>query len=221
MMAENPRVLVVDDEEGICDLLDDGLSERGCLCRVARDGETALSELELGSYDVALLDIRLPGISGLDVLRQMRTGHCRTAAVMITALSSVDTAIEAMKLGARDYLIKPFDLDSVYASIRSVVASGENLPGLEDMEAIARGVEARLDEVLGCSVVVTRRTVEIARRMGVTNEAVREWLAARLGDAASPSPGDVRRSLLAEGIADAAEQMLRNTNPGLMSVGEG
>lgn len=228
MVSESPSVLIVDDEAGICDLLDEELSERGCRCGVAYDGRTAISELAARDYDIALLDIRLPDISGMDVLRWIRDEQAGTAAVMITAVSNVDVAVEAMKIGARDYIVKPFDVEKIYYEICDMVNPGSILPcpgnrtGLSGgslsagrMDAIARGVEARLEEVLGYSRIVTGRTVEVARQLGMEDEDIMEWVANRLnserlsGTTGGLSPAAARRSLLARGIASAVGQQLR------------
>jgi CheY-like chemotaxis protein len=230
MVSEQLSVLIVDDETSICDLLNEDLSGRGCRCGVAYDGKTAITKLAAADYDVALLDIRLPDISGMDVLRWMRNEGPGTEALMITAVGSIDIAVEAMKLGARDYIIKPFNLDKVYDNIRQVTSVGDGLPdgGIarmqsgrkpvpEKMEAIARGVEFRMEEMLGCSSIVTRRTIEIARQMGIEEAIIMDWAAGRLGNRQKSgnirgmTSMAVRRSLFTDSIISATVQELRCT----------
>jgi len=95
----------------------------------------------------------------------------------VTAINDVDTAVEAMKLGASDYIVKPFDPDAVEASIRGAVKTKKRTPGrhLSEMDAIASGVEVLLDPYLGYSEMVTRRTVDIARRLGIDEEQILTW----------------------------------------------
>lgn len=178
MADKKMSVLIVDDEQVVCDFLDDELSERGYLCTIALDGNAALAHLKADHFDAVLLDIRLPGISGMDVLREVLLRHSSTAIIMVTAINDVDTAVEAMKLGASDYIVKPFDPDAVDASVRGAVKT-KRTPGrhLSEMDAIASGVEVLLDPYLGYSKMVTQRTVDIARRLGIHEEEVQRWSA--------------------------------------------
>jgi len=182
MTEQKPRVLIVDDEQVVCDLLQDELSNRGYLCTTALDGAEALADLAKQEFDVALLDIRLPGMSGMEVLREIWLNHIRTATIMITAINDVDTAVEAMKLGALDYIVKPFKLDRVDASIRNALETRQALkkPTVE-MDAIAHGVEAKLDPFSAYSKVVTQRTANIARQLGIDEKEIQRWATAKLG----------------------------------------
>jgi len=176
MAGKKISVLIVDDEQVVCEFLDDELSERGYLCTTALDGNAALAKLETGHFDAVLLDIRLPGISGMEVLREVLLRHSNIAIIMVTAINDVDTAVEAMKLGASDYIVKPFDPDAVDAGIRGAVktrrTSGRHL---SEMDAIASGVEVLIDPYLGYSEMVTQRTVDIARRLGIDEEQIQRW----------------------------------------------
>ena len=176
MASKKISVLIVDDEPVVCEFLNDELSERGFLCTTALDGNAALAELETGHFDAVLLDIRLPGISGMEVLREVLLRHGNIAIIMVTAINDVDTAVEAMKLGASDYIVKPFDPDAVDTSIRGAVKT-RRTPGkhLSEMDAIASGVKVLLDPYLGYSEMVTQRTVDIARRLGIDEEQIQTW----------------------------------------------
>ena len=126
MINKKPNVLIVDDEQVVCDVLHDELSERGYLCTMVLSGNDALAKLSTQSFDVVLLDIRLPGLSGLEVLTKVRSTHPNTATIMVTAVNDATTAVTAMKLGALDYIIKPFDLDRVATSIRTALETKES-----------------------------------------------------------------------------------------------
>ena len=106
-------VLVVDDEPTIRENLERLLKTEGYEVVVAADGHEALERTGNQEFAVVLLDIGLQGLSGLDVLRKLRVDWPETCVIMITATSAVETAVEAMKLGAYDYLIKPFNLDDI------------------------------------------------------------------------------------------------------------
>lgn len=178
MAGKNPRVLIVDDEPVVCDLLHEGLSERGYLCTAVLNGNDALTKLAKEDFDVVLLDIRLPGMSGMDVLREIWLNHSNTAAIMITAVKDVDTAVEAMKLGAADYIVKPFDLDKVEASIHTALESkpAADKPPTE-LDAIARGIEAKAGH--GYSKMVAQRTIDIARKLNISDKEIQKWAAAQ------------------------------------------
>ena len=178
MVSKKPNVLIVDDEQMICDVLCDELSEQGYLCTAVLSGNDALTKLAAEDFDAVLLDIRLPRMSGMEVLREIWLNHPNTTTIMITAINDVDTAVEAMKLGASDYIVKPFDLDKVDTSIRSALetkqATGESST---QMDAIARGVEAKLDPLSNYSKLVTERTIDIAQKLGIAEEEIQKWAA--------------------------------------------
>ena len=180
MVCQKPSVLIVDDEQAVCDLLHDELSERGYLCATALDGNEALAKLATEDFNVALVDIKLARVSGIEVLRKMQSNYPNTVAIMITAVNKVDTAVEAIKLGASDYIVKPLDLDRVNTSIRTALETKQvTSKSSTEMDAIARGVEAREELLTGYSKTVTERTIDIARQLGMAEEEIQRWVAAR------------------------------------------
>jgi len=179
MVDRKPSVLIVDDEQVVCDLLDSELGERGYLCTTALSGNDAMAKLETGDFDVVLFDIRLPGMSGMEVLREIWLHHPDTATIMITAVNDVNTAVEAMKLGASDYFVKPFNLDRVDTSISAALKNKPPVKTSAEMHAIARGVEARIDPLSSFSKRVTQRTIDIARRLGINEKEIQRWVVER------------------------------------------
>lgn len=202
MTGKKLSVLIVDDEQVVCNLLYNELSERGCLCSIALNGHDALTQLASKDFDVVLLDIKLPGMSGMEVLSTIRSAHHNTAAIMITGVNSVDTAVEAMKLGAADYIVKPFSLDEVNTSIQTVLETKKRLAeegdhqtllllgseaqdkaageeSYREMDAIARGVESRHDLISGHSRIVAQETIDIARHLGIPEKVIQRWADAR------------------------------------------
>ena len=113
----NARVLVVDDEESIRNVLKQALADDGQQVSVASSGEQALDALSQSDIEVMLLDIRMPGLSGLDVLSKARDRWPDTCVIMVTALADVSTAVGAMKQGAYDYIAKPFDINNVTITV--------------------------------------------------------------------------------------------------------
>ncbi len=104
------RILVVDDELAVRDSLKEWLEEEGFTVAMAGSGPDALAALDAGTFHLMLLDIKMPGMDGVEVLERAKGMAPALSVVMMTAYATVETAVEAMKIGALDYLIKPFDV---------------------------------------------------------------------------------------------------------------
>ncbi|MDT5262406.1 MAG: two-component system, NtrC family, response regulator HydG [Acidobacteriota bacterium] len=117
-MSRKIRVMVVDDDTVLRRLVSDQVARMGFDSSPAASGEEALAALSKSDFDVMLLDIRMPGLSGLDTLREVRKLEDAPEVIMLTADTSLGTGIEAMRLGAYDYLTKPAMLDEIEAVIR-------------------------------------------------------------------------------------------------------
>jgi DNA-binding NtrC family response regulator len=115
------RILIVDDELIMRESLRGWLERDGHAVAAAPSGEEALEMLKKTRFDILLVDIKMEGISGLEVLKQVKEGDPDVAVVMITAFGSISTAIEAMKNGAYDYLLKPFDPNALGVLIEKIV----------------------------------------------------------------------------------------------------
>ncbi|HFZ8994232.1 TPA: acetoacetate metabolism transcriptional regulator AtoC [Citrobacter freundii] len=107
------RILIVDDEDNIRRMLATSFSLQGHETYCASDGEAALRLFTATPPDVVLMDIRMPGMNGIDALKTMRAQHPRIPVILMTAYAGVETAVEALRSGAFDYVIKPFDLDEL------------------------------------------------------------------------------------------------------------
>jgi DNA-binding response OmpR family regulator len=116
-MAEY-RVLLVDDEEEFVSALSERLTLRGIEVESALNGEEALARLVDKEFEVVILDVMMPGLSGLEVLRQIRSSHPNTQVILLTGHGSTREGIEGMRLGAFDYLIKPVDLEEMLAKMK-------------------------------------------------------------------------------------------------------
>ncbi len=112
------RILVIDDEESIRELLKDFLESEGMDVVSASNGESGLNLLKEEKFDLFLLDLMMPVMSGLDVLREAASEGINVPSIVITAHATVQTAVEAMKLGAFDYITKPFNLEEFYISVK-------------------------------------------------------------------------------------------------------
>src|SRR4026209_1561139 len=118
-MSHKPKtVLIVDDDEGMRDTLTAILKREFRILRVA-SGELALSILNKEDVDLVLLDVRLPGISGFEVLRIVKENYSLVEVIMISAINEIETAVQAMKHGAYHYLTKDFDYDELRSLVRN------------------------------------------------------------------------------------------------------
>ncbi len=110
---ESPRVLIVDDEKVIREILSDFLTMEGYVVRTVEDGDAALRELERRSYNLVISDLKMPGMGGLELLEKIADLKANVLTVIMTGFGTVETAIEAMKKGAYDYILKPFKIEEV------------------------------------------------------------------------------------------------------------
>ncbi len=114
------NILLVEDETRVADFIRRGLAAEGWSVDHAFDGEVALELAAQNSYDVILLDLMLPGIQGQDVCRKLRARKTKTPIMMLTALDSPVEKVDGLKVGADDYLTKPFDFDELVARIEAL-----------------------------------------------------------------------------------------------------
>ncbi|MBM3284752.1 MAG: response regulator, partial [Candidatus Aminicenantes bacterium] len=102
------RILVVDDEITVCKSIRQAILTEDCTVDTALSGEEALKKEETGPYELIITDLMMPGISGLDLLKQLKKTHPGVTVIMVTGYPTIRTAVESVKLGAFDYLPKPF-----------------------------------------------------------------------------------------------------------------
>ena len=119
--SEKPSLLVVDDEESIRELLEIMLKREGYEVETASSGENAVKALGKRSFDAVITDIAMPGMSGIELLTRVRRQSHDTAVVVMTAHGSTESAVEAMKLGATDYLTKPFQIDEMKIAVTNAL----------------------------------------------------------------------------------------------------
>ncbi|MSP59393.1 MAG: response regulator [Myxococcales bacterium] len=110
---DSPRILVVDDEKVIREVLSDFLTMEGYVVRTVEDGESAFRELQRRSYNLVISDMKMPNMGGLELLEKIAEAKINVLVVIMTGFGTVETAIEAMKKGACDYLLKPFKIEEV------------------------------------------------------------------------------------------------------------
>jgi two-component system response regulator PilR (NtrC family) len=118
---EKKKILVVDDERSMREFLGIMLAKEGYSVTQCPDGETALKQMEEDIFDLAIMDIRMPKMDGIAVLERIKETAPETVVIMITAFASTDTAVQAMKKGAYDYITKPFKIDEIKLIIRNAL----------------------------------------------------------------------------------------------------
>jgi DNA-binding response OmpR family regulator len=176
------RVLVAEDDEGLRSVLERGLRENGYAVDTAGDGEQALRYLDTYEYEVAILDWRMPKLSGLEVIRRLRLRGAALPVLMLTARDAASDRVVGLDEGADDYLVKPFDFSELLARVRALQRRGKamqslviNVGGLQ-LDTVTREVsvgslrprltatELSLLEILmhRSPAVVSRRSIALA-----------------------------------------------------------
>lgn len=197
-------ILVVDDEPNVCQLLTSKLTQEGFECQTCASGEAALQLVKLKPFDVIISDLRMPGMSGLEVLQSVREKLPRSAFLMVTGVDDVRVGIDAMKRGVDDYLVKPFQLAAVVASLERAMERKrmeaeienyrQNLEQMveqrtkqlqtamkriertydETLEALGAALDLRDTETEGHSRRVSRCCLEMAKAMGCTADQLKQ-----------------------------------------------
>jgi DNA-binding NtrC family response regulator len=162
MSSPQGRILIVDDEAGIRELLSRLVQQEGYESQEAADGEEALAVIRRASPDVMLLDIRLPGLDGMEVLQQARKLDPDLPVVMITSQGTVKDAVVALRAGAHDYLVKPFEHADVIRSMRNAMTN-RGLRRAIQMLSDRTPEAAHLRDMMGSSEVVSRICGDVAR----------------------------------------------------------
>jgi DNA-binding NtrC family response regulator len=123
MTAEKPSILIVEDEPKMRRLLELQLADEGFRAQTVADAETALKMVNSGPFDLIVTDLKLPGMSGLEFLQAVKRANAAVPIIIMTAYGTVESAVEAMKIGASDYVLKPFSLAELVLVIRKELAS--------------------------------------------------------------------------------------------------
>jgi len=115
------RVLLVEDDRKVASFIQKGLEEEGFTVELAMDGKEGLERVKASSYDVVLLDLMIPEIDGLELLRLMRDGGIETPVLILTAKDTKEDVVKGLNAGSDDYLTKPFSFDELLARIRALL----------------------------------------------------------------------------------------------------
>jgi DNA-binding NtrC family response regulator len=191
------KVLIVDDDTSMCELLAEGLTQQGYDARWKASGQEALAEIELRSFDVVLTDINMRDMNGLELCQRATEAHPELPVLVITAFGSMETAVQAIRAGAYDFITKPFDIDVVGIAIERAVKHGVLT---REVQRLQRAVDEsrRFDELLGASpamkevydllerVAESESTVLVSGESGTGKELVARALHRRSKRATGP-----------------------------------
>jgi DNA-binding NtrC family response regulator len=122
MATKKSSILVVDDEDALRTVLSSELLNEGYEVRSASDGDEAITEIQKTPFDLVLLDIKMPRMNGFEVLKFIKESHPKTKVVMLTGFADLKNAIESKKLGADDFVSKPYDLVDLLTTIERVLS---------------------------------------------------------------------------------------------------
>ena len=180
------KILIVEDEVKTGDYLRQGLSEAGYVVDLARNGTDGLHLVLLENYDLAVLDVMLPGLDGWHVLKEIRRAGLDLPVLFLTARDGVDDRVHGLELGADDYLVKPFAFAELLARVRTLLRRGSKTKEPDTL----RGADLELD-------LRRRQAIRAGRRIDLTAKefALLELLLRRKGEVLS-------RSLIASQVWD-------------------
>ncbi len=120
-------ILIVDDEKNVSQLLDKVIAKQGYTTYSASSAREALDIINVHHIDILISDIKMPEMSGIELLKAVKELDTSIEVILITAFATLETAVEALKMGARDYITKPFNLEEIFQSIDRIVGTGEDL----------------------------------------------------------------------------------------------
>jgi two-component system response regulator AtoC len=147
------KILIVDDEKLICDMLRTELEKNNYEVTVVNNSKDAIKVIEHNDFDIVLLDLMLPKITGLDLLSLIKEKSPNTVVIIITAYGSAESAVKAMKLGAFDYITKPFSMEEMLVVIKKAEEYAKKLQEI-DYYKKERGREFNLDAIIGSSKAI-------------------------------------------------------------------
>lgn len=181
-LQEKASILVVDDEEEICYLLQDVLEQEGYLVKTAARGKEAIEMASKEFFNLAIVDLKMPGIWGMEVVKALKDINPHTLIIINTAYASIDTAIEAVRQGAYDFIKKPFKMEEMILTIKNgiekqrlALENNRLLQKVQDLyfgslSALAATIDAKNVHTTKHSERVCKYAVSIAQELGLHEE---------------------------------------------------
>lgn len=165
-VSERPSLLLADDDRTFCQVLARALEARGYAVETAHDGASAMHRIDAGTPEYAVLDLHLPDMSGLKLIRHLKAVDENTNIVLLTGYASIATAIEAIKLGATHYLTKPSNADQIVAAFEQRGTEAEPSPSAKPL-SVCRLEWEHIQRVLASfdgNISATARALNMHRR---------------------------------------------------------
>ncbi|MGD2014390.1 MAG: sigma-54 dependent transcriptional regulator [Desulfobacterales bacterium] len=163
-------ILAIDDEQNIRHLIESEFSMEGLAVTTAGSGEEGLKLFDTEAFDVVLLDINLPKLNGVEVLKRLKQKSPDTEVIMITGYGDIKSAVDSIKQGARDYITKPFKLDEILALVKQAVQENRDLSKIKG-EALEKGLEESLEYII-CPSCAMRPAYALAKKVAATDITV-------------------------------------------------
>ncbi|HEX9079872.1 MAG TPA: sigma-54 dependent transcriptional regulator [Desulfuromonadaceae bacterium] len=169
-MSDKKRILLIDNEEGLCRMMEQVLLDNGYLVRAYTEPRKAVEEFRAGAWDLVISDIKMPGMSGLEVLQRIRELCKETPVIMITAYATVDMSIQALRKGAYDMLTKPFEPEELVYRVKNALQQSRLLEENRELRAELEG-KFTFDNIVGASGGLTA-VLERVEKVAVRDTAV-------------------------------------------------
>lgn len=165
-------ILIVDDEKNVTKLLDKVFKKEGYVTHIASSGKEALDILNEHYVDVVVTDIKMPEMNGIELLSEIKKIDSSINVILITAFATVETAIEALKMGAKDYIVKPFKLEDVLLSVNNVVGNNEKSDDDNSTQDYFTSKSVKMDKVIDLikQVADSKTTIMIYGETGTGKE---------------------------------------------------
>jgi DNA-binding NtrC family response regulator len=214
MTSESSKILVVDDEESIRDILQRMLEGIGYEVITADDGRDGLYKLSLGKARIVLLDMKMPGMTGLDMLKKLGNDISNYCIIMVSVITDMQTAVDSLKLGAMDYITKPFDQDDLIAKLYTAIEKYNRMISerkrYEQLQASVIKQTDRMREQFNELISSQAREHNLISRLSASQTPIRKDIFGRHSEETEEKSTDV------EEFKDAVYRVLRkneeNTN---------
>ncbi len=164
------HILIIDDEKHMCSVLQTALENDHTSISVAYSGEQAMAALQQKEFNIVISDIKMPGMNGLQVLKRVKQKHRNTEVLLMTAYADAQTAVEAMKNGAYDYIIKPFEIDALRHKIQNIIQKNQLASENKSLKAELQK-RYSLDKIVGRSRAM-QRVYELVEKVAQSDAIV-------------------------------------------------